>query len=133
VYLTYPFVLSWSMLEAMATGCLVIGSRTAPVEEVLRDGENGLMVDFFDVKDIAQRVIDALESPGANGSLREQAIRGVAARFSRRAGLEQYRNLVQRSWRPQALTDKETLGAEASTPIQGAVENGDGRNERRFH
>jgi len=59
VYFSYPFVLSWSLLEAMSAGCVVIGSDTAPVREVLND-RNGILVPFFDVDQLAGRVIDAL-------------------------------------------------------------------------
>jgi glycosyltransferase involved in cell wall biosynthesis len=61
VYLTYPFVLSWSMPEAMSAGCLSFGSRTQPVQEVLHRGGNRLLVDFFSPDEIAERVVEALE------------------------------------------------------------------------
>lgn len=73
VYLTYPFVLSWSMLEAMATGCLVLGSDTPPVREMIQDGENGLLVDFFKPDRIADRISEILDHPDRMASLRQKA------------------------------------------------------------
>jgi glycosyltransferase involved in cell wall biosynthesis len=84
IYLTYPFVLSWSMLEAMSAGALVIGSRTPPVEEVIRHGENGLLVDFFDAREIAAAAIGALAKPGDHLALREAARRTVIERYDLR-------------------------------------------------
>jgi len=81
VYLTYPFVLSWSMLEAMSAGCLVVGSRTAPVEEVVRDGENGRLVDFFSPQQISARVVEALEFPQEHQALRIRARQTIVDRY----------------------------------------------------
>jgi glycosyltransferase involved in cell wall biosynthesis len=81
VYLTYPFVLSWSMLEAMAAGCLVVGSRTQPVEEVIQHAANGLLVDFFSAEQIADRLIDALEDSKSFASLRQNARQTIVDRF----------------------------------------------------
>lgn len=65
VYLTYPFVLSWSCMEALSTGCTVVASRTGPVQEVITDGETGRLFDFFDVAGLAQTAVEVLEDrPG---------------------------------------------------------------------
>lgn len=80
-YLTYPFVLSWSMLEAMSAGAHVIGSRTPPVEEVIRAGKNGTLVDFFDVEGWAEAVIEGLAHPKKFTRLRESARRTIVKRY----------------------------------------------------
>jgi glycosyltransferase involved in cell wall biosynthesis len=85
IYLTYPFVLSWSMLEAMSAGCLVVGSRTPPVEEVVRDGENGWLVDFFSPDQIADRAIEALADGGAHVGMRARARRTVMEQYDLRS------------------------------------------------
>lgn len=81
VYLTYPFVLSWSLIEAMASGCPVIGSATAPVEEVISDEVNGLLVAFADAGRLAERIVWLLEKPRQAASLGEAARETAVTRF----------------------------------------------------
>ncbi|NVM75843.1 glycosyltransferase involved in cell wall biosynthesis [Duganella sp. SG902] len=80
-YLTYPFVLSWSLMEAMSTGCLIVASKTAPVEEVIEHGRNGLLVDFFDPQALAATVADALERRAGLQHLRDAARQTILERY----------------------------------------------------
>ena len=74
VYLTVPFVLSWSLMNALACGAPVLASDTSPVREMIRDGVNGLLTDFFDVEALANRMDQVLDRPrdyrhlGENGA-----------------------------------------------------------------
>jgi glycosyltransferase involved in cell wall biosynthesis len=96
VYLTYPFVLSWSLIEAMACGCLIVASATPPVLEVLEDGRNGLTVDFFSHRQLANRIEEALAAPEKMRALRKAARATALAQFD-------LKRLVLPRW--QALFD----------------------------
>ncbi len=93
IYLTVPFVLSWSMLEAMSAGCLVIGSRTAPVEEVIEHGENGLLVDFFSATELADAIDQVYASPNQLQEIRDAARQTILARYPLAQGIQAYRQL----------------------------------------
>ncbi len=81
LYLTRPFVLSWSMLEALSTGCLIVGSSTPPVKEVIEDGVNGLLVDFFTPKKIASKIIEALNNPDKMAKIRTRARETILEKY----------------------------------------------------
>ena len=81
VYLTYPFVLGWSCIEAMSAGCLVVGSATPPVKEVIDHQKNGLLVDFFDTAALANTVVDVLAHPASYARLRDAARATAVARY----------------------------------------------------
>jgi glycosyltransferase involved in cell wall biosynthesis len=81
VYLTVPFVLGWSCIEAMSAGALVVGSDTAPVREVITHGRNGLLVNFFDTASLSRTVIGALARAPAHAALRAAARDTVLQRY----------------------------------------------------
>ena len=82
LFLTTPFVLSWSLLNAMACGTTVLASNVAPVREMIRDGENGLLMDFYDVDGIAKRAIQVLDDPAAYHFLGKTASAEIESRYS---------------------------------------------------
>lgn len=95
IYLTIPFVLSWSMLEAMAAGCVVIGSDTGPVQEVISHGVNGLLADFFSPKDIAANTENALDNRETMQELRRNARQTIQDRYALKTVLPLHIELVK--------------------------------------
>lgn len=74
VYLSYPFVLSWSLLEAMGCGVPIVASDTAPFRELLRNKETSRLVDFFNADAIANAAIQTMHSRSANAGWRMPAM-----------------------------------------------------------
>lgn len=82
IYLTRPFVLSWSMLESMATGCVVVASNTQPVQELIQDNYNGLLVPFFSPEAIADKVEYALDNPEIMAKIRGKARETIVKNYN---------------------------------------------------
>lgn len=81
VYLTYPFVLSWSLLEAMATGCCIVASDTAPVKEVIQNNFNGILVDFYDIDLLVKNINLILNNPENYSNIRTSARKTINEKF----------------------------------------------------
>ena len=79
LYFTVPFVLSWSLMDALACGCTVLASDTAPVREMIEDGRNGLLCGFYDVDGFAARAVEVLRDPEAFRHLGREAPTASAA------------------------------------------------------
>ena len=95
VYYTYPFVLSWSLSEALALGCHVIGSDTGPVRDAIQDGVNGRLRPFFDVEALSDALIAACRDPQASAPLRVAARATAEKMFSRAKGREAWVALLR--------------------------------------
>ena len=95
VYLTYPFVLSWSLLEAMSTALPIVGSATPPVQEVIRDGKNGVLVDFFSPAQCAEAVVDLLQNRSRAEALGAAARETVLADYSLERCVPRHLQLMQ--------------------------------------
>ena len=95
IYMTVPFVLSWSLLEAMATGCLIVGSDTAPIRELIDDGAEGLLADFFDTDALAGRIHAALDLPDRGQVLRQAARRRIVDGYALQDLLPRHLRLIR--------------------------------------
>jgi glycosyltransferase involved in cell wall biosynthesis len=95
VYLTRPFILSWSCMEAMSAGCLVIGSATPPVEEVLIDGNNGILTDIHSPDAIARDTAEALDAGSSLDKLRQRARETVVRRYALPQCLDKQISLIK--------------------------------------
>lgn len=95
VYYSYPFVLSWSLAEAMASGCYVIGSDTPPLRDAIEDGVNGRLLPFFDVDALADSLIAACKDPEAQAPLRRAARETAERMFSRETGRRLWLDLLR--------------------------------------
>lgn len=110
VYLTYPFVLSWSLLEAMSAGCAIVASDTAPLHEAIHQDQTGRLVDFFDPKALTQEICNLLEDPDSRARLGSNARHFAQSQYD-----------LQRVCLPQqqAWVDHLATGSVHKTPSTG--------------
>jgi glycosyltransferase involved in cell wall biosynthesis len=96
IYLTVPFVLSWSLMNALSCGCPVLASDTAPVREMIVEGDNGRLFDFFDVEGLASRALEMLADPVASVAMGRRAAEGIRERYSHEVTIPRLVGLFER-------------------------------------
>jgi glycosyltransferase involved in cell wall biosynthesis len=97
IYLTVPFVLSWSMMDALACGCTVLASDTAPVREMIQHERNGLLAGFYDVDRFTKLALEVLDDPRAYRHLGAAASEMIHAKYSLERCLPRMLDLYQRT------------------------------------
>jgi glycosyltransferase involved in cell wall biosynthesis len=112
VYLTYPFVLSWSFLEAMASGCLIVASKTPPVEEFITDGENGLLFDFFSPEELCAVACRALNDKDFATELKKNARAKIVGEYD-----------LKKFCLPKQVRLIEEVVSGGRNPASGAIRN----------
>ena len=95
IYLTVPFVLSWSMMNSLSCGCTVLGSDTPPVREMIRHGENGLLAGFYDVDRLAELALEVLVDPEAHRHMGQAGAEMIREHYSLEGCLEKMLKLYE--------------------------------------
>jgi glycosyltransferase involved in cell wall biosynthesis len=95
IYLTVPFVLSWSLLNALACGATVLASDTSPVREMIEHGKNGLLTDFFDVERLADEASKVLDAPREYRHLGAAGVEMIRSKYSLEVCLPQMLRLYE--------------------------------------
>ncbi len=106
IYLTAPFVLSWSLLNAMASGCVVLGSDVPPVREVLRPGENGLVESLFDLERLTETALEVLDDPARFAPLGRAARRTIEESYSLEVCIPPLKDFFERIGSRTTLADR---------------------------
>lgn len=112
IYLTVPFVLSWSMMDAMSCGAVVLGSATPPVKEMIRDGENGLLADFFDIDGIAAKAVRVLKDPAEFRPLGRAAEQMIEQKYGLDVTLPKMQSLYERAVARRAVGRDEIVSGD---------------------
>lgn len=117
VFFTYPFLISWSVLEALAMECILIASATAPLQEFIQHGQNGILVDFFDHTALADQLCEVLENQERYQQLRKAARETVLVRFNASRNVAKQISILSRLHAGDSLAAEPVISSRESASM----------------